>query len=262
MVRIGKVEGTLIREIRKRNCIHIALFDPDTLPPEPARKIAKECYELGSTALMIGGSLGITEGELDGYIRVLKRACPLPVILFPGSLAGLSKYADAVWFMSILNSENPYYISGAQALGAPLVRKMGIEPIPLAYIIVADGGAAGYVGRARPIPYNRPEILAAYSLAAQYMGMRFIYLEAGSGAPIPIPPKIVSYLRRTTELPIIVGGGINTRQTAHDLVKAGANIIVTGTLLEHEKNAKMRLRGVMRGIEEAVYAQRAKRRND
>jgi len=131
---------------------------------------------------MIGGSTGASGLVLDQTILKIKEVTDLPTILFPGSAAGVSAYADAIFFMSLLNSNNPYWIIGAQALGSPKIKKIGIETIPMGYVIVQPGGTAGWVGDAKLIPRNKADIAAAYAMAAEFLGMRLFYLEAGSGA--------------------------------------------------------------------------------
>jgi phosphoglycerol geranylgeranyltransferase len=131
---------------------------------------------------MIGGSTFVSTAHLDSVVRIVKRTVDLPVILFPNNVTGISRYADAIWFMSLLNSVDPYFLMGAQILGAPLVKKYAIEPISMGYLILGEGGTAGVVGRAIAIPYDKPELAVAHALAGQYLGMHFIYLEAGSGA--------------------------------------------------------------------------------
>ncbi len=154
------------------------------------------------------------------------------MILFPSNITGISRYADAVWFMSLVNSLDPYFIMGAQVLGAPLVKKYELEAIPLGYIVVGEGGAVGVVGRAQPIPYQKPELATAHALAAQYLGMRFVYLEAGSGAKHPVPPEMIRIVKSSIEVPLVVGGGIKTGEGAKGAVVAGADIIVTGNITE------------------------------
>jgi phosphoglycerol geranylgeranyltransferase len=140
-----------------------------------------------------------------------------------------------------MNSENPYYITQAQALGAPNVLKFGLEPLPTAYIIIGEGTTAWFVGSARGIPFDKPGIAAAYSLAAQFLGMRFVYLEAGSGAKESVRPKMVSAVRSLFKGFLIVGGGIRDTNTAKELVKAGADALVIGTMLEKEKDSLKKL---------------------
>lgn len=134
-----------------------------------------------------------------------------------------------------MNSDNPYFITEAQALGALSVRKYNLEAIPMAYLIVGDGGAAGFVGRAKGIPHQKPGLAAMYALAAQYFGMRFLYLEAGSGADGRVSQEMIAAVRKVYEGTLIVGGGITTPDAAEGVAKAGADVIVVGTLLENDE---------------------------
>ncbi|MFB0501339.1 MAG: phosphoglycerol geranylgeranyltransferase, partial [Candidatus Bathyarchaeia archaeon] len=147
-------------------------------------------------------------------------------------------------FMSLLNSSDPYFIAGAQILGAPLIKEFGLEAIPLGYIIVGESSAASVVGRACPIPSNKPELAAAHALAAQYFGMRFVYLEAGSGAKQAPPNDMIKAVKEFVSIPLIVGGGIRTSHQVREAVDAGADIVVTGTVVEEEK----RVRSVIREL--------------
>jgi phosphoglycerol geranylgeranyltransferase len=149
--------------------------------------------------------------------------------------------------MSLLNSVDPYFLIGAQILGAPAIKKHRIEPIPLGYIIVGEGGAAGVVGRAVPIPYDKPELAVAHALAGQYLGMRFIYLEAGSGAKNPVPPEMIRVVKHAIEVPLIVGGGIRSREQALEAASAGADILVTGNLVENMEGRR-RVSEIIEGI--------------
>lgn len=245
-IRIGNVENHLDNVIRDKGVAHLTLFDPEKLTPLNAKRLALEVKKAGTSAAMVGGSTATSIYQLDAIVRAIKSS-RLPVILFPNSVAGLSQYADAVFFMSLLNSINPYYLSGAQALGAPLVKRFGLEPIPLAYLIVGEhAGAAGFVGNANPIPYDKPELAVIYALAAEYLGMRFVYLEAGSGAKHTVPPQMVSAVNKTCRMHIIVGGGVRSHSQAKALVDAGAHLIVTGTILE--KASIRKLREIIRAI--------------
>ncbi|WP_297067725.1 geranylgeranylglyceryl/heptaprenylglyceryl phosphate synthase [Thermococcus sp.] len=249
-LELGRVE-TYIHDRLKNGPLHFVLLDPDDASPRMAGKIAAIGENAGVDAVMVGGSTG-AEGEvLDAVVRAIKESSNLPVILFPGSHGGISRYADAIFFMSLLNSQNPFFITGAQALGAPQVKRYGIEPIPMAYLIVEPGETVGWVGEARAIPRHKPGIAAAYALAGQYMGMRLVYLEAGSGAPEPVPPEMIATVKRTINVPLIVGGGIRTAEAAEAAVKAGADIVVTGTAIEkvsNVKEAKKKLVELNRGI--------------
>jgi phosphoglycerol geranylgeranyltransferase len=245
-LQIGEVERHLEKEIKEHGVAHLTLFDPEKLTPAAGRQLAIDVEKAGSAAAMVGGSTATSVYQLDAMVKAI-RTSGLPVILFPNDVAGLSQHADAVFFMSLLNSTNPYYLSGAQALGAPLVKRYRLEPIPLAYLIVGEHtGAAGFVGSANPIPYDKPELAAIYALAAEYLGMRLVYLEAGSGARHPVPPEMVRAVKKLSGIRIVVGGGIRSPAQAKALVKAGAHMIVTGTIAE--KASVRKLREIIRAI--------------
>jgi len=151
---------------------------------------------------------------------------------------GVVPGADAILFSSLLNSENPYFISQAQTLGAPSVLKFGLEPLPTAYLVIGEGTSAWFVGSARGIPFDKPNIAAAYALAAQFLGMRFVYLEAGSGAKTSVKPEMIKTVRKSFNGFLIVGGGIRDAKTAKNIVKSGADAVVIGTFLEKGGNFK------------------------
>ncbi|MDH7477272.1 MAG: geranylgeranylglyceryl/heptaprenylglyceryl phosphate synthase [Candidatus Bathyarchaeota archaeon] len=237
MFMVGRVEKYLLEKIESEGAVHITLIDPEKVTPPQASRIVTKATLSGTAAIMIGGSTFVSTTHLDSIVKAVKRTVKIPVILFPNNITGISRHADAIWFMSLLNSVDPYFLIGAQVLGAPLVKKYRLEPIPMGYIIIGDGGTAGIVGKAVPVPYNKPELAAAHALAGQYLGMRFIYLEAGSGAKKPVPPEMIRFVKSYVDVPLVVGGGIKTRGQALAAASAGANIIVTGNIVE---NAEVR----------------------
>ena len=202
---------------------------------------------------MVGGSIGAGYSDSLETMKSIKQTTKLPVIVFPGNVDGVTKLADAVFFMSLLNSQNTYWITGAQAIGAPVVRKAKVEPIPMAYLVIQPGGTVSFIGDAKPIPREKPEIAAAYALAGQYMGMRFVYLEAGSGVKDPVPDKTIAVVKKATNgnSVVIVGGGIRDSKTASEKVLAGADIIVTGTLVEESENVSEKLKPLIKSIKDA-----------
>jgi len=251
--RPGRVERYLLDRIGEEGAIHMTLLDPEKVPPEKAASIAEEAETAGTAAIMVGGSTLATTEELDGVILAIKeRGVGVPVILFPNNITGISKHADAIWFMSLLNSTDPYFIIGAQVLGAPLVKRLGLEAIPMGYIIIGYGGAAGIIGRATPIPYEKPELAAAYAMAAECLGMRFVYLEAGSGAPRPVPEDMIKLVRKAVSIPLLVGGGLRDGDSVEKAVRAGANVVVTGTAVETGKRIKDKIRAFIKSIKEGV----------
>jgi len=229
---VGPVENYLLKRIQEEGAIHLTLIDPEKVTISSASQLAKRVEVCKTTAIMVGGSTSTSTTHLNSIIKAIKRTVKIPIILFPNNITGISKYADAIWFMSLLNSVDPYFLMGAQVLGAPMVKKYGLEPIPLGYIIVGEGGTAGIVGRAIPIPYTKPELAAVHALAAQYFGMRFVYLEAGSGASQPVPSVMIKTVKHAISTPLIVGGGIRDSGQAKTAVAAGADIVVTGSITE------------------------------
>ncbi|MCL2172222.1 MAG: geranylgeranylglyceryl/heptaprenylglyceryl phosphate synthase [Nitrososphaerota archaeon] len=246
---LGRVEKYILEKIAVERAIHMTLIDPEKITPTQAAIVAENSESSGSTAIMIGGSTFSSKDHLDVVVQAIKEAVDLPTILFPNNETGVSKYSDAIWFMSLLNSVDPYYLVGAQVLGAPLIKKFNIEPLPMGYIIVGQGGTAGVVGKAKTIPYDKPELVAAHALAGQYFGMRFIYLEGGSGVANPVPANVISAVKKCLDIPLIVGGGIRTQEQAAVVTKAGADIIVTGNLIEAVDN-KQRITEVIKGIKQ------------
>ncbi|MGB9930054.1 MAG: geranylgeranylglyceryl/heptaprenylglyceryl phosphate synthase, partial [Methanosarcina sp.] len=219
--------------INKEGKVHLTLIDPASQTPEKAAEIALAAVKGGTDAIMIGGSTGASGILLDETVIKIKEKVAVPTILFPGSSAGLSRYADAVFFMSLLNSRDIGYVVTNQVLGAPLVYRSQIEPISMAYIIVEPGGTVGWVGDAKLIPRKKPEIAVAYALAGKYLGMHYTYLEAGSGADTPVNPEMIGAVKQVLgENKLIVGGGIRNAEMAKLCASAGADMIVTGTIVE------------------------------
>ena len=247
---MGQVEKYLTDRIRDEGAVHIALFDPEPEKTSPSltSRLALEAESSGTAAIMVGGSTAVSTTHLDSVVKAIKKAVKIPVILFPNNVTGISRHADAIWFMSLLNSLDPYFIFGAHVLGAPIVRKYELEAIPLGYITVGEGGVVSVVGRAVPIPFNKPELAAAYALAAQYLGMRFVYLECGSGVKHPIPTEMIATTKKAISVPLIVGGGMRTPSQIRERVKAGANIIVTGTITEEKGDVKQRIGGLIKSV--------------
>jgi phosphoglycerol geranylgeranyltransferase len=235
------VEQLIQDKIKSEGCIHMTLLDPEKKSGYDCAIIAKNAEAGGTTAIMVGGSTVASGVEMEDAVKRIKAVVKLPVIIFPNNLTSLTGAADAIWFMSLLNSTNTYYVIDSQAIGAPMVKKLGLEAMPMGYIIVGYGGAAGYIGQARVVPYDRPELAVAYASAAELLGMRYIYLEAGSGAPQPVQPQMISAVRKYCRSTLVVGGGIRDAKAAMTAKTAGAQIIVTGTLVEEESKVTDRI---------------------
>ena len=228
----NKVETFLKSELKTKNALLFVLIDSEVSNLEASSKLAKDVEKIGASAILVGGSTSNDQMEMAQVVKGIKKGIKIPIILFPGNVTGVVPDADAILFSSLMNSENPYFITQAQALGAPSVLKFGLEPLPTAYLVIGDGTTAWFVGAARGIPFEKPKIAAAYALAAQFLGMRFVYLEAGSGAKSSVTPEMVQTVRHAFNGFLIVGGGIKDVKTAQSLVKAGADALVIGTFLE------------------------------
>jgi phosphoglycerol geranylgeranyltransferase len=239
-----------IAKMSNKKKLHFSLLDPDKQKPEVAGSIAKTAEEAGSSAIMVGGSTLVSQEQVDKTVKAIKEHSNLPVILFPSGARFLSKYADAVFFMSLLNSRNLGFVIREHVKGAPFVKYSGIEPISMGYVIVEPGMTAGKVGEVDLIKKDDVETAVGYALAAQYLGMDFFYLEAGSGSPDPVPNEIIKAVKKNINIPLVVGGGIRDAKTAGKTAKAGADVVVTGTKLEEEKNLKKVLNDIIKSIEE------------
>jgi phosphoglycerol geranylgeranyltransferase len=229
----GKVERYLLDRMAG-GPIHFTLIDPDKSPSETAGRVAAQAAAEGTHAVLLGGSTGMTPDKMGAAARAVKAAVPIPAIIFPEGPGSLSREADAVLFMSLLNSRRLDLVVRAHAQAAPAVRALGLEPIPLGYLVIEPGMRVGEVGQVDVVPRNDPAAAAGYALAAEYLGMRFVYLEAGSGAPAPVPASIVRAVKEVVSVPVVVGGGIRSAAEARGLLAAGANALVTGTITEEE----------------------------
>jgi len=245
-IRLSRVENYINDELKKHKKICFALLDSENF--EDIAGVAKKVESLGASAILVGGSSAIDQLDLDKLVISIKSIVSIPVILFPGNVTGVSPNADAILFTSLLNSEDPYFISGAQALGALLVKKYNIEPLPTGYIIIGDNTTAWFIGRAKGIPFEKSNIAVMYSLAAQYLGMRFVYLEAGSGAKMNVSAEMISNVRKYYDGLLIVGGGIKNSLIAKELAEAGADILVVGTLLERDPEWEKKFNDIIMAI--------------
>jgi phosphoglycerol geranylgeranyltransferase len=229
----GRVERYLAEHLRG-GPLHFTLIDPDKSPGQKAATIARGAVELGSHLILLGGSTGISREVMGTAAKAVKSSVRVPVVIFPEGPGSLAPEADAVLFMSLLNSRNLDLVVRAHARAAPAVREMGIEPIPMGYLVIAPGMRVGEVGQVDPVARDDLASASGYALAAEYLGMRFVYLEAGSGAPSPVPAPMVRAVRSMLSIPVIVGGGIRSGTDARPLLESGANVLVTGTVTEEE----------------------------
>ncbi len=217
------------------------LIDPDKAPIEQLVDVVKSAEEQGAGAILVGGSFLVVD-SFDDIVRQLKGATSLPVVIFPGGHNQLSSHADGILFMSLLSGRNPQYLIGEQVKAAPLVRRMGLEAVSTAYLLIESGNmtSALFVSDTHPIPRDKPMLVAAHAMAAELFGMKAVYLEAGSGADHPVPPEVIAAVRKSVKIPIIAGGGITTPEQVVVAAKAGAQAIVVGTAIERDGKGVIR----------------------
>jgi len=229
------VYSYLLQIMKKRRAGFLFLLDPDKTDIKHIRSVVPQVERGGADAILVGGSTYDIDG-FDDYLKEVKLNTTLPVILFPGSHFQISRNADAIFFLSLLSGRNPLYLVGEQVLGAPLIKKYGIEPIPCGYILV-DGGHLSsviYISNTLPIPRDGTNTAKFHALTAQYFGMKFVYLEAGSGAEVPVPDEMIGGVKSYIDIPVIVGGGLRNASLARQKVDAGADFVVIGTAFEGE----------------------------
>jgi phosphoglycerol geranylgeranyltransferase len=231
-MKLGKVERYIHNKIEDEGALLLALIDPDKQPFEKGAKVAKAAYEGGADAILVGGSIGAQGMILDKTTKLIRENVDIPIILFPGSVGTATHYADAIYFMYLLNSRDVYWLSTAQIQGAPIVKRLGLEPIPTAYIVLEPGRAVGWISNANLIPRNRPDLAAATALAGEYVGARLIVTDSGSGSPLPPPLEMISAIKSQLTVPYFYAGGCRTVKQAGDIIKAGADGVQIGTAFE------------------------------
>ncbi|MFH0713518.1 MAG: geranylgeranylglyceryl/heptaprenylglyceryl phosphate synthase [Candidatus Micrarchaeota archaeon] len=234
MCAIGKTEKYYWEKVHSQGAMLFTLIDPDKCFLDNAAKVAKQAYEAGADAILVGGSIGAQGSILDETVQKIKEAVDVPVVLFPGNISGLTQYADAVYFMYMLNSRDVYWLSTAQIQSAPVVQKMKIEAIPTSYLVLEPGRAVGWIGNANLVPRDRPDLAYACALASKYMGAHVVISDSGSGAAEPAPIEVIASIAKACgdDVFYTYGGGIKNGDQAADIIAAGAHGIQIGTAFE------------------------------
>lgn len=227
------VYKTILETIETKGGVYFILLDPDKIEHSSISEFLKVCEDAGVDGFLVGGSL-IVDGNLEYSIEIIKKYTSLPLIIFPGSVDQLSPKADALLYLSLISGRNAEHLIGKHVLAAPTIKKFNLEAISTGYMLIESGRqtTAEYISGTRPIPRNKPEIAVSTALAAQYLGMKLIYLEGGSGADNHVPLEMINSVSNEIDIPLIVGGGIRNPNVAREMVKNGANIIVTGNYFE------------------------------
>ncbi|PIS29253.1 MAG: geranylgeranylglyceryl/heptaprenylglyceryl phosphate synthase [Candidatus Marinimicrobia bacterium CG08_land_8_20_14_0_20_45_22] len=228
-----RIFSKLLQSAKENGGGYFVLIDPDTRKNDDLKSFVREICNRGVDAILVGGSL-IIDSDFQATVRLIKDASAIPVILFPGSVSQINCRVDAVLYLSLISGRNPNYLFGEHVIAAPTIRKLGIEPISTGYMLFESGKTttAEFMSNTRPLPANKPEIAMAHALAAQYMGMSTIYLEAGSGAENSVPNDIIRAVSQYVEIPIITGGGIRTPEEARAKIESGSTFVVTGNVYD------------------------------
>ncbi len=218
------------------------LIDPDKVDDEKIHHLIKLCLHAGVDYFLVGGSLVISN-YLDECVRIIKTNCSIPVILFPGSPSQVSKYADSLLYLSLISGRNPELLIGQHVVSAPFIKQSGLEIMSTGYMVI-DGGApttVSYISNATPLPADKNEIAMCTAMAGEMLGMKLIYMDAGSGAKRPISESMIEKVSNCTSVPLIVGGGISDPEKAYLNCKAGADVIVVGNAIEKDERLIMEM---------------------
>jgi putative glycerol-1-phosphate prenyltransferase len=211
------------------------LIDPDKVDEQKITELLDLTAEAKVDYLLVGGSLVISN-HLDEVVKQIKKQCSIPVILFPGTPSQVTRFADALLYLSLISGRNPELLIGQHVISAPFVKQSGLEIISTGYMVI-DGGApttVSYISNATPIPSNKNEIAICTAMAGEMLGMKLIYMDAGSGAEWPITEALIAGVANVIEVPLVVGGGITNPEKAYLNCKAGADVIVVGNAIEKD----------------------------
>ncbi|UCE25696.1 MAG: geranylgeranylglyceryl/heptaprenylglyceryl phosphate synthase [Candidatus Zixiibacteriota bacterium] len=233
----GSVYNHLLQVRESRGGGFMILVDPDKGHENDYLATCERAEDCGVDAILVGSSF-MLNSNFAGAVGKIKQATSLPVIIFPGSFAQITPDADAILFSSLISGRNPAFLIDEQVKGAPLVKKYNLEAIPTGYMLIESGSLTSvqYISGSMPIPRGKSDIACAHAMAAQYLGMRLVYLEAGSGAGRPVPLEMVRSVSSYVDIPLIVGGGLRTAQDCRDCVEAGASFVVVGNHLEADRD--------------------------
>jgi len=219
--------------VEEKGAGFIVLIDPDKKNDKNIDQLIENANQNGVDAIFVGGSI-MMDGLYHKRVERIKSISEIPVILFPGGVNQINKHYDAMLFMSLLSGRNSHYLIGEQVIAAPIVKDYEIETIPTGYLLI-DGGSptsVEVVSGTKPLPSNRPDIIVSHALAAQFLGMELIYLEAGSGALNEVPEDVVKKVADEISIGLIVGGGIRKPEDANSIVNSGASFVVIGSAIE------------------------------
>jgi len=225
----------ILSKSKKGEKLFSVLIDPDKTSPEEAGKIAFEAQCCNVNFLLVGSSM-LTNGNVDKCIASIKEFCNIPVVLFPGNTLQVSLKADGILYLSLISGRNPDLLIGKHVNSATMIKNSGLEVLPTGYMLIESGKltTVAYVSNTLPIPHEKDDIASSTAIAGELLGLKLIYLDAGSGAETPVSSSMIQEVKSSITIPLIVGGGITTPDKAVENCKAGADMIVVGNILEKD----------------------------
>lgn len=247
------IYNTLAEKKKNAQKSFAVLIDPDSVSPSSLTQLVDLAEKARVDYFFVGGSL-VLSTHLDEVIQQLKAASTIPVVLFPGSPSQVSKYADALLYLSLISGRNPELLIGQHVVSAPFVKKSGLEIIPTGYIVV-DGGApttVSYISNAAPVPSDKNDIALCTAMAGEMLGMKLIYMDAGSGARVPVTESMIQAVSKNIEAPVIVGGGITDPEKAYLNCKAGADVIVVGNAIEKDASLITEISNAVHSVKRSI----------
>ncbi|HCX98848.1 MAG TPA: geranylgeranylglyceryl/heptaprenylglyceryl phosphate synthase [Bacteroidales bacterium] len=220
--------------LKSQKGLFALLVDPDKYSFHELKGLSQRAQKASVDIILLGGSL--TSTGIEQTLMTIKQHSSIPIVLFPGNALQFTPSADAILLLSLISGRNPDFLIGNHVLVSRALHESGMEVIPTGYILIESGAVTSvqYMSDTLPIPRNKSDIVVATAIAGQQLGLKSIYLEAGSGADLPVPKEIISEVRKFVDLPIIVGGGLRTPDAARGAREAGANMIVIGNVLEKD----------------------------
>ncbi|GAB2571013.1 phosphoglycerol geranylgeranyltransferase [Spirosoma areae] len=229
------------------------LLDPDKIEQDVLANLLIRTTDYPVDFFLVGGSL-VTQYAHKEVITTLRHYTNTPIILFPGNPLHIEPSADAIFFLSLISGRNPEFLIGQHVIAAPLLRKSNLEILPTGYMLVDSGmqTTVSYVSGTMPLPYDKPGVAACTAMAGEMLGLQLMYLDAGSGARRAVSPEMIAAVRAVVDLPIIVGGGINSGEKAYAALKAGADMIVIGNGIEQDPDLLPQLSTVVRAFNQSV----------
>ena len=252
-MKLTNIYNTLCERKNRGQKSFAVLIDPDKVNDEKMHSLVEKALAAKVDFFLVGGSLMISD-YLDQCVQSIKKNCSIPVFIFPGSTTQVSKYADALLYLSLISGRNPELLIGQHVVSAPAIKQSGLEILSTGYMVI-DGGApttVSYISNATPLPANKNDIAMCTAMAGEMLGMKLIYMDAGSGAKTPITESMITKVAQHIEVPLFIGGGITDPEKAYLNCRAGADIIVVGNAIEKDEMLISEMASAIHSVSEKI----------